>query len=119
MSLNSMFNGLCQPAQLYFILAVFSFTFQVIAIVLDKGNVRKGRLSPILLHFIIYVIVTLIWVWLLNGMCKAGGIFNKISWFIALFPIIVFLMMLMGIINALSDELVDGGLQDIIAKCNN
>ena len=118
MSLNSMFNGLCQPAQLYFILAVFSFTFQVIAIVLDKDNVR-GKLSPILLHFFIYVIVTLIWVWLLNGMCKAGGIFNKISWFIALFPIIVFLMMLMGIINALSEELIDGGLQDIVSKCGN
>tara|TARA_Y100001958_G_C21232327_1_gene558205 strand:+ start:1831 stop:2190 length:360 start_codon:yes stop_codon:yes gene_type:complete len=119
MSLNSIFNGLCQPAQLYFILAVFSFTFQVIAILFDKDNVRKGTLLPILLHFVIYVIVTVIWVWLLNGMCKAGGIFNKISWFIALFPIIVFLMMLMGVINALSEELVDGGLQDIVSKCGH
>lgn len=114
-----MFNGLCQPAQLYFILAIVSFTFQVIVILLDQNNVRQNKISPILLHIVIYVIITLIWVWLLNSMCKVGGIFSKISWFIAVFPIIVFLMMLMGIINALSDELVDGELPDIVAKCGN
>ena len=118
MSLNSIFNSLCQPAQLYFILAIFSFTFQMIAILLDKTPYRGNKLPTIMIHIAVYILVTVIWVWLLNGMCKIGGIFGKISWFIALFPIIVFLMMLMGIINALSSEMMDGNLEQILAKCN-
>ena len=118
MSLNSIFNSLCQPAQLYFILAIFSFTFQMIAILLDKTSYQGNKLPAIMIHITVYVLVTVIWVWLLNGMCKIGGIFGKISWFIALFPIIVFLMMLMGIINTLSSEMMDGNLEQILAKCN-
>ena len=119
MSLNNIFNSLCQPAQLYFILAIFSFTFQMMAILMNQTSYKENKIAPIMIHMIIYVLVTIIWIWLLNGMCKIGGIWGKISWFIALFPIIVFLMMLMGVINSLSSEMIDGNLDQIITKCNN
>ena len=118
MSLSGMFNGLCQPAQLYFILAVISFILQIISILVERNRL-ENKMEPIMMHLIIYIIVTIIWVWLLNQLCKYGGLMKNISWFIAIFPIIVFLMMLMGVINAMSQKLVDGNLDHIVSKCGN
>ena len=116
MNLSVIFNSLCQPAQLYLILAMISFVLQIISILIERNELQH-KIQPITTHLIVYILVTIIWVWLLNQLCKYGGLMKNISWFIAIFPIIIFLMMLMGVINALSQKLVDGNLDEIVAKC--
>jgi hypothetical protein len=116
MNLSVIFNSLCQPAQLYLILAMISFVLQIISILIERNELQH-KIQPITIHLIVYILVTIIWVWLLNQLCKYGGLMKNISWFIAIFPIIIFLMMLMGVINALSQKLVDGNLDEIVAKC--
>lgn len=68
------FENLCTPVIVYIIIFVIRLIYQIM-----------GKMSTII-GTIITVIIALIWIWLLNYICKSG--YTGIAWVIVLLQII-------------------------------
>ena len=89
-------RDLCTPAALYFIL---SFISLLIMSVQNLGQTHeyclgnyKCTVPSVLLVFVIKAIYILFFTWVLNLICNAG--YRNVSWFIILFPFIMFFVIL-------------------------
>jgi hypothetical protein len=93
-------KSLCRPAYLYFVISTIFF---VISILQNLGNVNKyniGSLSMIvpstIMVFVIKFLFILFWTWVLNLLCKDN--LTWISWFLVIFPYIIFFTAILFII---------------------
>jgi hypothetical protein len=87
---------LCPPAYLYFIISMLMF---VLSLFQNFGNTDKynvGIYSCIvpscIIIFILKFSYILFWTWVLNLICKDG--YSSISWFLILFPYILFFILI-------------------------
>lgn len=87
---------LCTPALVYFIISIVAI---VIMLFQNLGNKRKYsvgyfsfRVPSTILIFILKLIYILFWTWVLNLICKDGH--TGISWFLVLFPYILFFILI-------------------------
>lgn len=102
-------QGLCQPAYVYFVLSTLSSLFYVYAII-DKSrfvdmpdlNINNYTICGLILH----VIIAIIWIYILNLMCRTP-IGKKFAWFFVLLPFLLIALIIIGISGALSYMLVN------------
>tara|TARA_Y100000816_G_C26099556_1_gene582461 strand:+ start:1340 stop:1681 length:342 start_codon:yes stop_codon:yes gene_type:complete len=87
---------LCTPAALYFIL---SFVSIIIMSIQNLGNTTeyclgnyKCDVPSTIIVFVIKAIYVLFFTWVLNLICNAG--YKGVSWFLVLFPFIMFFIIL-------------------------
>jgi hypothetical protein len=84
---NKRFEELCTPAKLYFVLSVIS------CIIALFNGVR-------FMHVAMNLIIAFIWTLILSWICGKG--FTGVSWFLVLFPYIVMVLVLFGLMRAIS-----------------
>ncbi len=91
-----MLNSLCRPSYLYFMLSMFVLVFMVVQ---NIGNTHtyclgdyKCQVPNTLAVFIGQVLYIVFWTWVLNLICRAG--YPQLSWFLVLFPFILFFVLL-------------------------
>ena len=91
----NLYNRLCAPAKLYFVISAVSYLFILIQNVGGQGKFTLGSYScrhsnPMIL-LLIQALYILFWSWLLNVICKIN---KNISWVIVLFPFVLFFVAL-------------------------
>src|SRR5210317_937488 len=100
-------SGLCTPAQVYLLLSIFAQLFYLSSMIYTNNAVVEAEPEGGHIHhytflgLVFNVIFAVLWVALLNYVCgfKYG---NKIAWFLVLFPIIFFVLLLLGLVTAAS-----------------
>ena len=85
--MSKRFDEMCTPAKLYFVLAVIS------CIIALFNGVR-------VMHVAINLIVAFIWTLILSWICGKG--FTGVSWFLVLFPYVVMVLVLFGLMREIS-----------------
>ena len=87
---------LCAPASVYLILSLITITFMGIQ---NFGNSDKYCLgeysctvSSTLLIFVFKLLYVLLWTWILNLICKAGG--TPIAWLLVILPYILLFILI-------------------------
>jgi len=99
MAFPNKLSQLCTPSYVYFIISVLAITISVIQNIGNNKKYTLGmfscRVPSCIAIFIIKVIYTFFWTWILNLMCKDGH--SGIAWFLVLFPFI-FLFVIMGMV---------------------
>ena len=97
---SKMYNKLCSPAQLYFVLSSLSILALLIQNFSEPRKYKVGRYSVNLKHnnllfFVFKIMYMLVWTFLLNQLCKYG--YGSISWFLVLLPFIL-MFVLIGVL---------------------
>lgn len=82
--MNKMFESLCTPAKIYFMIAVFA---SVVALY------NKVMVGPVFMK----LLFAMLWTYILSQLCKKG--FTNVSWFLVLFPYVVILLAALQIAN--------------------
>jgi len=89
-------KDLCTPALVYFVISIIAL---VIMLFQNLGNNRKYsvgsfsfRVPSTILIFVLKLVYILFWTWILNLICKDGHV--GISWFLVLFPYILFFVLI-------------------------
>lgn len=97
--MKGLFNKLCKPSQLYFIMSVIAILAILIQNILEPNNkkfcmgIHNCELSYMKwLLFIPQIIYVLVWTIILNSLCKTG--YEQLSWLIVLFPFILFFIII-------------------------
>ena len=87
--MNKRFEELCSPAKLYFVLAV-------IACIIALFNGVK------IMAVTVNLIIAFLWTAALSWICGKG--FSNVSWFLVLFPYVVMLLVLFGLMREVSSH---------------
>jgi|TARA_B110000971_G_C20031238_1_gene511524 hypothetical protein len=109
MKLSKIISKLCKPAQVYMTLSIVSIILYLVAmfnmndVIMeadDEIKIEELRYYT-LCGLVVNVILTIIWIGLLNYICqfKYG---KKIAWFIVLLPFFFMALFLIGLVCALS-----------------
>jgi len=105
--LPKMIAELCSPAQVYLLLAVLGQLTYLAAMIHTNNTVVDAEPEGGSIHhytffgFIVNIVFVVIWVALLNYICKFKyG--KKIAWFLVLFPIIFFMLLIIGLLLAIA-----------------
>jgi hypothetical protein len=77
MQLKQKFNSLCDPAKLYLIITIIAIVFALM------GGIK-------VMAVVMKLIFALIWVFILNWICKEG--YTGVSWFLVLLPYILIIL---------------------------
>ena len=87
---------LCTPSAVYFIVSIVSLIMILLQNLGNSSSYHIGnfscRVPSTILVFIIKLIYILFWTWILNLICKDGH--TGISWFLVLFPFILFFVLI-------------------------
>jgi hypothetical protein len=87
---------LCTPSAVYFIVSIVSLIMILFQNLGNSSSYHIGnfscRVPSTILVFIIKLIYILFWTWILNLICKDGH--TGISWFLVLFPFILFFVLI-------------------------
>ena len=96
-----MFNisKLCPPAFVYLLISIFTIIVIGIQNVGNTDIYSLGHYScevtSTILIFILKLCYIIVWTWILNLMCKAGG--TPIAWLLVLIPYLLFFVLLSSI----------------------
>ena len=64
---------------------------------IQEGHYDKTIFHRVINGFMIQVLYILFWTWLLNMLCKNR--LNKLSWFVVLFPLIMYILGILGLVS--------------------
>ena len=96
MSFPKTFKDLCTPSAVYFIVSILSLIMILFQNLGNSSSYHVGnfscRVPSTILVFIVKLIYILFWTWILNLICKDGH--TGISWFLVLFPFILFFVII-------------------------
>lgn len=96
MAFPKTFKELCTPSAVYFIVSIVSLIMILFQNLGNSSSYHIGnfscRVPSTILVFIIKLIYILFWTWILNLICKDGH--TGISWFLVLFPFILFFVLI-------------------------
>ena len=96
MAFPKTFKELCTPSAVYFIVSIVSLIMILFQNLGNSSSYHIGnfscRVPSTILIFIIKLIYILFWTWILNLICKDGH--TGISWFLVLFPFILFFVLI-------------------------
>ena len=97
------FASLCSPARLYLSISVIAMVIMLFQNVGSENVYCLGSVScnvpSVTIIFIIKLLYVLFWTWILNLICKSGN--TSISWFLVLFPLILFFILILLMIMSL------------------
>lgn len=105
--LPKMIAELCSPAQVYLLLAVLGQLTYLGMMIHANNTVVDAEPEGGSIHhytffgFIVNIVFVVIWVALLNYICKFKYGKN-IAWFLVLFPIIFFVLLMIGLLVSLA-----------------
>ena len=89
-------KDLCSPALVYFVVSILVLVIMLLQNLGNSRNYNVGyysfRVPSTILVFVLKLIYILFWTYILNLICKDGHI--GISWFLVLFPYILFFVIL-------------------------
>jgi len=89
-------KDLCTPASVYLVLSVIALVIMFVQNIGSENvyclGVYNCSVSSVSLIFIIKILYILFWTWVLNLICRAG--FPVISWFLVLFPFVLFFVLI-------------------------
>ncbi len=107
MDLVSMFNKLCDPAKLYLVLSLISVFFYVMSMesanstLKESDDEHEGIHHYTFMGLIMKIFFTLLWVYILNYLCKyKWG--KRIAWFVVLLPFFIMGLIIVGMLCAVS-----------------
>ena len=89
-------KDLCPPAFVYLVLSLFVMVFMILQNIGNFNTYCLGELSchvsstPLI--FVIKFLYIVFWTWILDIICKSGS--ENISWFLVLFPFILFFVLI-------------------------
>lgn len=88
-------KDLCQPAYVYFILTLISILLYLYFVTVDSNHIKidnymSGGLTG-------NIILSLVWIFILDQMCKIPKIGIKLSWFFVLLPFVVYSFVIIGL----------------------
>lgn len=89
---------LCQPAYIYLVLSLVSLVMMIIQNYLNKKKnkycvgIFECTVKSIIPIFLVKIVYIIFWTFILDLLCKNG--YQKISWFIILFPFIMFFILI-------------------------
>ena len=89
--LSKLYNSICEPSRLYFVIST------IILIIVGIQNVTSPIptycIGPYVCEsnpsivFISKILYILFWTWILDTLCRAG--YKKLSWFLVIYPILL------------------------------
>ena len=98
MKMEKMIKSLCSPAYFYLVLSLILFLLLVVQNVFN-GNINElcvGSFScaveNVVIVFILKALYVAFWTFVLDALCTYG--LKKLSWFLVLFPFILFAVLL-------------------------
>jgi len=101
MKVEKIIKKLCKPAYIYFMLSALSLILLAIQNFGQNTVYCVGCLSynvsSVISIFLSKALYVVFWTWMLNKLCKLG--FTNFSWFLVLFPFILYFI-LVGLIIA-------------------
>ena len=92
------FRGLCQPAYIYLSLSIISLVIMMIQNYINKKKNKycvgmfECSVKSVIPIFLVKIVYIIFWTFILDLLCKNG--FKNISWFIILFPFILFFILI-------------------------
>ena len=102
-----MFNKLCDPAKLYLVLSLISVFFYVMSMesanstLKESDDEHEGIHHYTFMGLIMKIFFTLLWVYILNYLCKyKWG--KRIAWFVVLLPFFIMGLIIVGMLCAVS-----------------
>jgi len=102
-----MFNKLCDPAKLYLVLSLISVFFYMISLesanttLKESDDEHGGIRHYTFIGLFMKVCFTLLWVYILNYLCKyKWG--KRIAWFVVLLPFFIMGLIIVGVLCAVS-----------------
>ena len=102
-----MFNKLCDPAKLYLVLSLISVFFYVMSMesanktLKESDDEHEGIHHYTFMGLIMKIFFTLLWVYILNYLCKyKWG--KRIAWFVVLLPFFIMGLIIVGMVCAVS-----------------
>jgi len=95
--ISKLYNSLCPPSKLYFILSMLSILALFIQNMSNPKTYTVGRYTVPLGHhniifFVFKILYVVIWTYLLNRLCKYG--YGDISWFLVLLPFLLMFVLI-------------------------
>ena len=88
-------KDLCQPAYVYFILTLISILFYLYFITVESNHIKidnymSGGLTG-------NILLSVVWIFILDQMCKIPKIGVQLSWFFVLLPFVVYAFVIIGL----------------------
>jgi hypothetical protein len=96
-------RSLCTPSFVFFVISVLSLFVMIFQNVENTHEYCFGNVSCDVSNtsmiFIIKIVVIIVWTWLLDVLCSRG--FERLAWFIVLFPYIIILLFILFVASAI------------------
>lgn len=87
---------LCTPALVYFVISMISVVLMLLQNLSGNGKYNVGKYScecgNVGFLFLGKVLYVFFWTWVLNFICNKG--YKNVSWFLVLFPFILFFILI-------------------------
>ena len=98
--LLKMIKDLCTPAYIYFIMTTLSF---VSYLIIHEYAVRQNKLQlkdhlPKLSLFIKSFIFSIVWIYILNWLCKKSPTGKIVAWILVVLPILGYVIIIVGLL---------------------
>ena len=93
-------KDLCTPAYVYFIMTILSF---VLYLIIREYAVRQNKLQlkdhlPKLSLFIKSFIFSIVWIYILNWLCKKSPTGKIVAWILVVLPILGYVIIMVGLL---------------------
>jgi hypothetical protein len=92
-------RSLCTPAFVFFVISIISVLVMMFENIQNTNTYCFGNVSCDVANtsmiFIVKILTIIAWTWLLDVLCGKG--YEKLAWFILLFPYILFLIVVLFI----------------------
>jgi hypothetical protein len=94
-------RSLCTPAFIFFVISILSMFVMIFENIENTNTYCLGNVSCNVANtsmiFIVKIVVIIVWTWLLDILCGRG--YEKVAWFILLFPYILLMLVILFIAN--------------------
>ena len=100
MKLLKMIKNLCQPAYVYFVMTILSL---VLYLSIRSYAIRDGRSNlqaqlPKFSMIIKGIIVSIVWIYILNWLCKKSPTGKIVAWVLVVLPILGYVIIMVGLL---------------------
>ena len=101
-NIQKQIQNLCQPAYIYLILTCVT-TLMYVYMIMNKSsylgndiyNYTQGGL-------IFHILISIVWVYILDQMCKISSVGKKFAWFLVLLPFFIISLIIIGLSCSIS-----------------
>ena len=98
-------RALCTPAFVFFVISILSIFVMIFQNIENTDQYCFGNVSCSVANtsmiFIFKIVTIIVWTWLLDVLCARG--YEKLAWFILLFPYILLMLVILFIANEIKN----------------